>query len=123
GIYFLFLSPISTNTKFKLFPYTTLFRSKYDLVIIDELGYISFDKDGAELLFSHLSLRAGRKSTIITSNLSFLKWQEIFHDPVLTAALTDRLTHKHVVNMRGPSFRMKETEKWMKMNEDKVAHN
>ncbi len=57
---------------------------KYDLVILDELGYISFDKEGAELLFSHLSLRAGRKSTIITSNLSFLKWQEIFHDPVLT---------------------------------------
>lgn len=88
---------------------------KYDLVIIDELGYISFDKEGAELLFSHLSLRAGRKSTIITSNLSFLKWQEVFHDPVLTAALTDRLTHKsHVLNMNGPSFRMKETEEWMR---------
>ncbi|MFD1852254.1 IS21-like element helper ATPase IstB, partial [Oceanobacillus bengalensis] len=88
---------------------------KYDLVILDELGYISFDKEGAELLFSHLSLRAGRKSTIITSNLSFLKWQEIFHDPVLTAALTDRLTHKsHVLNMNGPSFRMKETEEWIK---------
>lgn len=97
---------------------------KYDLVIIDELGYISFDKDGAELLFSHLSLRAGRKSTIITSNLSFLKWQEIFHDPVLTAALTDRLTHKsHVLNMNGPSFRMKETKKWMEMNESRVAQN
>src|SRR5699024_5893763 len=66
---------------------------------------------------SHLSLRAGRKSTIITSNLSFLKWQEIFHDPVLTAALTDRLTHKsHVVNMVGPSYRMKETEQWIKDN-------
>ncbi|KEF37431.1 DNA replication protein [Schinkia azotoformans MEV2011] len=98
---------------------------KYDLVIIDELGYISFDKEGAELLFSHLSLRAGRKSTIITSNLSFLKWQDIFHDPVLTAALTDRLTHKsHVVNMVGPSFRMRETEEWMKGNAEKmVAQN
>lgn len=97
---------------------------KYDLVILDELGYISFDKEGAELLFSHLSLRANRKSTIITSNLSFLKWQEIFHDPVLTAALTDRLTHKsHVINMIGPSFRMKETQEWMKMNENQVAQN
>ncbi|WP_318753961.1 ATP-binding protein [Globicatella sp. PHS-GS-PNBC-21-1553] len=85
--------------------------------MIDELGYISFDKEGAELLFSHLSLRAGRKSTIITSNLSFLKWQEIFHDPVLTAVLTDRLTHKsHVVNMVGPSYRMNETEQWIKDN-------
>ena len=95
---------------------------KYDLVILDELGYISFDKEGAELLFSHLSLRAGRKSTIITSNLSFVKWQEIFHDPVLTAALTDRLTHKsHVINMVGPSFRMRETEEWINSSTDKAA--
>ena len=55
---------------------------------------ISFDKDGAEMLFSHLSLRAGRKSTIITTNLSFERWSEIFGDPVLTAAMVDRLTHK-----------------------------
>lgn len=97
---------------------------KYDLVIIDELGYISFDKEGAELLFSHLSLRAGRKSTIITSNLSFLKWQDVFHDPVLTAALTDRLTHKsYVLNMNGPSFRMRETEEWMKKGMNGVAQN
>lgn len=90
---------------------------KYDLVILDELGYISFDKEGAELLFSYLSIRADRKSTIITSNLSFLKWQEVFHDPVLTAALTDRLTHKsHVLNMNGTSYRMKETEEWLKTN-------
>src|SRR5699024_7564085 len=88
---------------------------KYDLVIIDELGYIYFDKEGAELLFTHLSLRAGRKSTIITSNLPFTKWNEIFHVQVLTAALTDRLTHKsHVLNMNGPSFRMRETEEWLK---------
>lgn len=88
---------------------------KYDLVIIDELGYISFDKEGAELLFTHLSLRAGRKSTIITSNLPFTRWNEIFHDQVLTAALTDRLTHKsHVLNMNGPSYRMRETEEWLK---------
>lgn len=93
---------------------------KYDLVIIDELGYISFDKEGAELLFTHLSLRAGRKSTIITSNLSFTKWNDVFHDQVLTAALTDRLTHKsHVLNMNGPSFRMRETEEWLK--EDFIA--
>ena len=62
-----------------------------------------------------LSLRVGRKSTIITSNLPFTKWNEIFHDQVLTAALTDRLTHKsHVLNMNGPSFRMRETEEWLK---------
>lgn len=75
---------------------------KYDLVICDEFGYVSFDKQGAELLFNHLSLRAGRKSTIITTNLGFDRWEEIFGDPVLTAALVDRLTHKaHLVSMNG----------------------
>ena len=83
---------------------------KYDLVICDEFGYISFDKAGAELLFSHLSLRAGIKSTIITTNLSFDRWNEIFGDTILTAAMVDRLTHKaHIVNMNGKSYRTKET--------------
>lgn len=86
---------------------------KYDLVICDEFGYISFDKQGAEMLFNHLSLRTGIKSTIITSNLSFDKWNDIFgKDTVLTAALLDRLTHKaYLVNMNGQSYRMKETKK------------
>ena len=87
---------------------------KYDLVICDEFGYISFDKEGAELLFSHLSLRAGRKSTIITTNLSFDRWSEIFGDPVLTAAMVDRLTHKaYIINMNGKSYRVKETKQWI----------
>jgi DNA replication protein DnaC len=86
---------------------------KYDLVICDEFGYISFDKQGSEMLFNHLSLRTGIKSTIITSNLSFDKWNDIFgKDTVLTAALLDRLTHKaYLVNMNGQSYRMKETKK------------
>jgi len=86
---------------------------KYDLIICDEMGYISFDKKGAELLFTHLSLRANRKSTIITTNLSFDRWDELFGDPVLTAAMVDRLTHKaYMVNMNGNSYRIKETKKW-----------
>ena len=87
---------------------------KYDLVIADEMGYISFDKEGSELLFTHLSLRAGRKSTIITTNLSFERWGEIFRDPVMTAAMIDRLTHQsYIVNMNGNSYRMKETKEWL----------
>ena len=83
---------------------------KYDLIIADELGYISFDKEGSELLFTHLSLRAERKSTIITSNLMFNQWEEVFKDPVLTAAMVDRLTHKaYIINMNGNSYRTKET--------------
>jgi DNA replication protein DnaC len=87
---------------------------KYDLVIADEMGYISFDKEGAELLFTHLSLRAGQKSTIITTNLSFERWGEIFQDPIMTAAMIDRLTHQsYLVNMNGNSYRMKQTKQWL----------
>jgi len=85
---------------------------KYDLVIADELGYISFDKEGAELLFINLSLRASRKSIIITSNLSFDRWEEIFGDPVITSAMVDRLTHKaQIIDMTGESYRLRETFK------------
>ena len=87
---------------------------KYDLIIADELGYISFDKEASELLFTYLSLRSGRKSTIITTNLSFERWDEIFKDPVMTAAMVDRLTHKsYIVNMNGSSYRLKETKIWL----------
>lgn len=69
------------------------------MVICDEFGYVSCDKEGGELLFNHLSLRAGKKQTIITTNLSFDRWGEIVKDKVLVAAMVDRLTHKaHLVN-------------------------
>jgi len=85
---------------------------KYDLVICDEFGYVSFNKDAAEILFTHLSLRAGRKSTIITTNLAFDRWKEIFGDEILTAAMVDRLTHRAIlINMNGNSYRIKETKK------------
>lgn len=86
----------------------------YDLVICDEFGYVSCDKEGGELLFNHLSLRAGKKSTIITTNLAFNRWGEIIKDKVLVAALVDRLTHKAMlINMTGESYRLKETKKMM----------
>lgn len=86
----------------------------YDLVILDELGYITFDKQGSELLFNLLSMRNETKSIIITTNLAFNRWQEIFNDPTLTAAMVDRLTHKaHVINIKGDSYRLKETMEWL----------
>ncbi|MFR9543797.1 MAG: IS21-like element helper ATPase IstB [Rikenellaceae bacterium] len=91
---------------------------KYDLVICDEFGYVSCDKEGGELLFNHLSLRAGRKSTIITTNLSFDRWGEIVKDKVLVTAMVDRLTHKSImVNMTGESYRLKETKKLINKRE------
>lgn len=84
---------------------------KFDLVICDEMGYVSFDKEGAELLFSHLSLRAGLRSIIITTNLPFTRWEEIIKDKVLCSALVDRLCHKaFLMNMTGQSFRVRETK-------------
>lgn len=67
------------------------------------------------MLFNHLSLRAGKKSTIITTNLAFNRWGEIIKDKVLVAALVDRITHKaYLVNMTGESYRLKETKKLIK---------
>lgn len=86
----------------------------YDLVILDELGYISFDKQGSELLFNLLSMRNETKSIIITTNLTFNRWSEVFNDPTLTAAMVDRLTHRaYVINIKGESFRLKETKEWL----------
>lgn len=79
------------------------------LVIIDELGYVPFNKVGAELLFQFFSARYERGSVIITTNLEFPKWTEVFIDEQMTAALLDRLTHKaHIINMNGESFRFKQ---------------
>ena len=86
----------------------------YDLVILDELGYIGFDKEGSELLFNLLSMRNETKSIIITTNLAFNRWEEIFGDPTLTAAMVDRLAHKAtVINIKGESYRIKETKEWL----------
>ncbi len=85
---------------------------KYDFVIADELGYTSFDREGTDLLFSNLSLRAARKSTIITTNLSFERWVDVFGDPTVTSAMVDRLTYKAIlINMEGDSYRLRETLK------------
>lgn len=90
---------------------------KYDLVILDEFGYVSFDKAGCEMLFNLLSNRHESGSVIITTNLSFDRWDEVFHDAVLTGALTDRLAHKaHVADMSGDSYRIRETKQWMERN-------
>ena len=88
---------------------------RYDLVILDELGYISFDKSGCEILFHLLSNRHGKGSVIITTNRPFEKWEKVFHDPVLTGAMVDRLAHKaHVLDIsRDEGGRFEETLAWM----------
>ena len=92
---------------------------RFDLVICDELGYVGFDKEGAEMLFNHLSLRTGKKATIITTNLPFTRREEVLKDKVLCSALVDRLCHKsYLVNMTGTSYRVKETKKLSIINNE-----
>ena len=86
------------------------FRSKLekvDLMILDEMGYLPFGKEGAELLFQIIMECYERKSLIITSNLEFSQWNRIFSDSRLTAALVDRLIHHaHIISYTGQSFRL-----------------
>lgn len=84
----------------------------YGLLIIDELGYVPFSKQGAQLIFQILAERHERKPVMITTNMGFGDWTQIFGDPSMTAALLDRVTHKaHVINCTWESYRLKETLK------------
>jgi len=82
---------------------------KADLFIIDELGYIPFTKKKSQLLFSVISKSYEHQSIIVTSNLEFGRWNEVFGDQHLTAALLDRVIHHgHILSFSGESFRFKE---------------
>lgn len=89
---------------------------RYSLVILDELGYVTFDKAGCEILFNLLSNRNDKGSIVITTNLTFDRWNEIFKDTMLTGAIVDRLAHKaHILDIsRKTSHRFEETISWLK---------
>ncbi|AQS58057.1 IS21-like element helper ATPase IstB [Desulforamulus ferrireducens] len=83
--------------------------SKVDLLIVDELSYLTFSKAHAELLFHVLSNRNERGSVLITTNLEFSRWGELFPNEMLTAALIDRLTHHaYILDMNAESYRLKQ---------------
>ncbi len=81
---------------------------KRHLVVVDELGYVPLGQGAAENLFHFFSLCYERTSLIVTTNLPFSEWPQIFGDERLAGALLDRLTHRvHIVEMKGDSFRLK----------------
>lgn len=83
--------------------------SSYSVLIIDELGYLPIDKEDSKLFFQLIDRRYEKKSTIITTNINFNNWDEIFMDPVIANAILDRvLHHAHVVNITGKSYRLKD---------------
>jgi DNA replication protein DnaC len=83
-----------------------------DLLICDELGYLSFSRAGAELLFQVFAERYERRSLLVTSNLAFSEWGQVFQGERMTAALLDRLTHRcQIFEMNGESFRFRESMK------------
>lgn len=86
--------------------------ARYELLIVDELGYVPFSKEGAELLFQIFAERHERGAVIITTNLGFGSWTEVLGDPNMTAALLDRVTHKaHIIECAWESYRLKQTLK------------
>lgn len=88
---------------------------RMDLLVCDELGYLSFSRAGAELLFQVFADRYERRSLLITSNLAFSDWGQIFQGERMTAALLDRLTHHcEIFEMNGESYRFRESMKQKK---------
>jgi len=85
--------------------------ASYEMLIVDELGFVPLSKTGAELLFEVFSQRYERNSTLVTSNLPFQEWTEVLGSERLTGALLDRLTHHvHILEMNGESYRLKQSK-------------
>ena len=84
---------------------------RYPLLVIDEVGYIPFEPEAANLFFQLVSSRYERASLIVTSNKTFGRWGEVFGDDVVAAAMIDRLVHHaEVINLKGDSYRLKDRD-------------
>ena len=93
--------------------------AKYKVLIIDEIGYLPIDIEGANMLFQLISMRYEKNTTIITTNKPFSKWVDIFGDITVTNAILDRLLHhSHVINIVGRSYRIKDKNKDLELKEN-----
>ena len=83
-----------------------------ELLILDEMGYVSFDRYQSELLFKVIADRSERGSIIVTTNLAFSEWTTLFENTAMVAAMVDRLTFQsYILDMNGKSFRLEQTKK------------
>lgn len=93
--------------------------ARAEMFVLDEVGYVPFDRKGSQLLFQVISRSYETQSVIITTNLEFGRWNEMFGDAKLTAALVDRLIHHaHILSFEGESFRFKQAMKTTKKEGD-----
>ncbi len=93
--------------------------ARYDVVCLDELGYLPFDKQGADLLFNFISRMYERRSLIVTTNLPFARWGEVFYDATAAAAVIDRIVHHAtILKTEGESFRLKDRRRDAKSKQD-----
>ena len=92
---------------------------RYPLLVVDEVGYIPFEAQAANLFFQLVSARYERASFIVTSNKSFGRWGEVFGDPVVAAAMIDRLVHHaEIVSLKGDSYRLQDRDLGRVPNDD-----
>ena len=92
--------------------------SKFEAIIIDDIGYVQQNREEMEILFTLLAERYERGSIMISSNLPFSKWEVIFKDPMVTAAAIDRLVHHSVIiELNLDSYRMEQAKMRIKENE------
>ena len=95
--------------------------SRYELLIIDDIGYVQQNREEMEVLFTLLADRYERGSIMITSNLTFSKWEQIFKDPMTTAAAIDRLVHHSIIlELNLPSYRLEESQNKKILSNEKL---
>ena len=93
--------------------------TKYKVLIIDELGYLPINKEDAKLFFQLIDRRYEKRSTIITTNIHFSEWDEVFCDAMTANAILDRvLHHAHVITITGKSYRLKDH---LRQNDEKTV--
>ena len=96
--------------------------SRFDVVLIDDIGYVQQSREEMEVLFTLLAERYERGSVMLTSNLPFSQWEAIFKDPMTTAAAIDRLVHHSVIlELNLPSYRLEEAKRSKKAASESAA--